>query len=369
METKHCMFDFEKEDFFVIKDNYKKIKDISSKLLFGNRVNECKLSIMIPTYLRNNFLLETIDSALAQTVRTKYEIVVVDNNDDPNDLGTLNVIKKYGADKVCYYKNEKNLGMFGNWNRCIELARGDWVLILHDDDLIENDYLEEMIKVLNRYPESFCIGCDHKEIDLDGMVKTTKKTALNRILDIMGKGKTFQLKIKDMYYIHPIDIMGCFLNRKAAIEIGGFDERWYPISDYVFLLNMVYRGKVWQIEKKLFLYRVAVNVSFRVDHVIGCLEADISMRKCINKKFAFRDREKDLRLRSILENNQERDSFMRFGSKLSDNEKEKVQEEFILYKTYCGLYDVNQFMHSVFHWFQRWYIFKMRCIRAKRIRT
>ena len=32
-----------------------------------------------------------------------------------------------------YYKNEKNIGMYGNWNRCIELSNGEYLTILNDD--------------------------------------------------------------------------------------------------------------------------------------------------------------------------------------------------------------------------------------------
>ena len=64
---------------------------------------------------------------------------------------------------VCYtkllrYKNEKNLGIYGNWNRCLQLARGKWYTMLHDDDLLSNNFLKEMMGVLNKNPKISCLN-------------------------------------------------------------------------------------------------------------------------------------------------------------------------------------------------------------------
>lgn len=366
MKELKCMFDFENADFFETRNNFQKDESISSALLYGKRKQDCHVSIMIPTYFRNDFISKTIESALTQTTDIPYEVVVVDNNDDFSDLETLSVLKRYDPEQICYYKNEKNLGMFGNWNRCIKLAGAEWILILHDDDLIEPDYIDEMMRVVNKNSELICIGCDHKEIDINGKPIIRKESILRKITNKIEVNKIFEIQIMDMYCVHPIDIMGSLLNREAAIETGGFDERWYPISDYIFLLNLVACGKVSQVEKPLLRYRVAVNISYRIDHVIGCLEMDVSMRKCINKKYGLKSKNKDILLRSLIEKGREMSAFDGFGSKLSQEEMLTVRNEFNRYKVYCGLKEVSNMLLSLFRWYTRWYLFKMRCLRGKR---
>ncbi len=362
------MFDFENSDFFETADNFQKDEKVLSTLLYGRRKQNCMVSVMIPAYLRNDLIVKTIDSVLAQKTDIPYEVVVVDNNDDFSDLNTLSVLKKYKPEDISYYKNEKNLGMFGNWNRCLKLANGKWILILHDDDMIEENYIDEMMKAVNRHPESVCIGCDHKEIDIDGNVIAHKESALYRIKKRMEAGKIYEVKMKDMYYVHPIDIMGCLLHKETAAAAGGFDERWYPVSDYIFLLNLVSRGRVLQLEKPLLQYRIAVNISYRVDHVIGCLEADLSMRKCINQKYNLRSRNKDLWIRSLIERSMEKNLFAGFGSKLTQEELFHVRSEFEKYRNYCGFRAVSRICLIMFRWRMRWYLFQMRCLRGRSYR-
>lgn len=368
MESRNCMFDFENQDFFEIRDNYEGNTGVKSRLLAGKRKENCRVSVMIPTFLRNKFLEETLESACNQITDVDYEIVVVDNNDDFDDDDTLHVIEKYNDKRVSYYKNEKNLGMFGNWNRCIELALGDWVLILHDDDMIEADYIESMMKIVDKYPDAAAIGCDYYEIDSESKIISDNITLLHRVLNRLSKDKIYKINLRDMYYIHPINIMGCFINRKKSVEIGGFDDRWYPVSDYIFLLNMIYRGDAYCISRQMFRYRVAVNISYRMDHVIGCLEMDLLMRKSINVKVHILDDSADRNYRKITEAIREKSSFDRFGAKLSDEDRIKVQDEFSKFKSYCGFAEVTDCEYKKYRWFERWYIFKKKCISSRHVK-
>ena len=80
-----------------------------------------KVSVLIPTYNYAHILDETIESVLAQTY-TDFELIIVDNCSQDN---TEHVVSKYLIDKrVSYHRNSQNIGLAGNWNKCLELARG-----------------------------------------------------------------------------------------------------------------------------------------------------------------------------------------------------------------------------------------------------
>lgn len=51
---------------------------------------------------------------------------------------------------ISYYKNADNLGMVGNWNRLFTLAKGKYVVMLHDDDLLLPTFLSECVKLAKR---------------------------------------------------------------------------------------------------------------------------------------------------------------------------------------------------------------------------
>ena len=94
------------------------------------------VSIVIPTYKRVSTLRETLDSAIRQTGNHNYEILVVDNNPERGDETELLMAEYVSVKNLLYFKNTANIGMAGNWSRCSELAHGEWVVLIHDDDLL-----------------------------------------------------------------------------------------------------------------------------------------------------------------------------------------------------------------------------------------
>lgn len=134
-------------------------KEVDSVLLSGKYEKQnIMFSIVIPTYKRPTLLEYTLTSAIRQNIIENYEIIVVDNEpyeDKIND--TQKVIRKFSCDKLLYFRNKENIGLCSNWNRCIELARGHYVTILHDDDWLDQIICQLLIiKYLARRP--FCLS-------------------------------------------------------------------------------------------------------------------------------------------------------------------------------------------------------------------
>jgi len=110
--------------------------------------DEPLVSICIPTYNRAGMITRAIDSALGQTYRN-IEVIVVDNASNDN---TDAVVATYADERLTYVKNERNLGLFGNFNRCIELATGKFLHILHSDDYIDPDFTARCIAFFHEHP-------------------------------------------------------------------------------------------------------------------------------------------------------------------------------------------------------------------------
>jgi len=103
-----------------------------------------KISICVPTYNGEKYLKETLKSILSQTYNN-YEVLIVDDQSTDN---TWEISKDFfnRDSRIQTYKNNENLGLVENWNRCIELASGDWIKFVFQDDIIKSDCLEKMIK-------------------------------------------------------------------------------------------------------------------------------------------------------------------------------------------------------------------------------
>jgi glycosyltransferase involved in cell wall biosynthesis len=106
------------------------------------------VSICIPTYNRAEMVGDAIQSALAQTYPA-IEVLVVDNASTDE---TPEVVASLADPRLRFVRNEKNLGLFGNFNRCIALARGSLIHILHSDDTIPPGFTRACVDVLLAHP-------------------------------------------------------------------------------------------------------------------------------------------------------------------------------------------------------------------------
>ena len=107
------------------------------------------LTIAIPTYNGGDSLLTAVKScSCIELEYSDFEILVVDNCSDDGSIEKLE--KLSGELKMPrIIKNSNNLGRIGNWNKCLELSRGDYILFLFNNDLIsENNRLHEAIGLL-----------------------------------------------------------------------------------------------------------------------------------------------------------------------------------------------------------------------------
>ncbi len=108
------------------------------------------VSVCITTYNYAHFLEETIQSVLNQTF-TDFELIISDNNSTDN---TDAVVQQYLQDKrVSYHKNAVNLGISGNWNKCLEYARGKYIKFLCADDQFSPQLLEKFVNTIEQYPD------------------------------------------------------------------------------------------------------------------------------------------------------------------------------------------------------------------------
>ncbi|XNJ81440.1 glycosyltransferase family 2 protein [Vibrio cyclitrophicus] len=221
-------FDLKNKD-----NNFKKYEDVQSELIYDNCSDFMPLiSIMIPTYKRPHLIKESLDSAINQNSDVNFEVVIVDNDADGEfDIELLKLVKTYTDANVRLFKNKENIGMFGNWNRCIELSRGEFFSILNDDDILSSEFIS---KVIN---QSEC-----KE-----MIVTPRSVFYNSIPEF--KIKKSHLKIIETNVMDNKDLLndrsysaslGILFHRQVAIDLGGYNEKLFPTSDLDFNNRYLY---------------------------------------------------------------------------------------------------------------------------------
>ena len=108
-----------------------------------------KFSIFIPAY-KSTYLSEAIQSCLDQSY-DDFELVVV-NDASPADIDSI--ISMFNDSRLRYYKNENNVGALNvvdNWNKCLELCDGEYVICMGDDDCLTPTCLSQYVELINRY--------------------------------------------------------------------------------------------------------------------------------------------------------------------------------------------------------------------------
>jgi glycosyltransferase involved in cell wall biosynthesis len=123
------------------------------------------VTIAIPTFDRLAYLREAVASALAQT----YEHIEVLIGDD----GPTTTIHEWSRSiaqrdpRVRYQRNPRNLGLAGNWNALSDAARGEFLVIIGDDDRLLPNFVEKLIEIIE--PRANVAFANHYVIDSRGV--------------------------------------------------------------------------------------------------------------------------------------------------------------------------------------------------------
>lgn len=197
----------------------------------------------VPAYKRPHLLRETLASLAAQTGGHDYEVVVCDDGGLPS---TAEVVAEFPADRFFFFPNERPLGGVGNWNRCLQRARGRWVTILHDDDTLYPWYLD---LVTPRLRESLSAVCTL-------VVQGATPPDLSR-----HPGQPEVRHYPPAYFLKSsfTPFAGVLFPRELGLQLGGFDESWGPLADYEFWYRLATAGLVDVIRAIGGFYRVSAG--------------------------------------------------------------------------------------------------------------
>jgi len=113
------------------------------------------VTIALPTYNRSEELFtQALESVLNQTYNN-IEILIADNCS--TTINIKEILLRYKNDsRISYHKHGENIGMVENWNWCVNKAKGDWINIFHDDDVMELNHIEKVIEeIKNKREVSF----------------------------------------------------------------------------------------------------------------------------------------------------------------------------------------------------------------------
>ena len=236
------------------------------------------LTIAIPTYKRPDLLFCSLKSAVNQSYKGPYEIVVVDNCIDKNFIDRVDNVVNYLSNykRIKLYRNKSNIGMFGNWNECLKRSKGKFITILNDDDLLDYKFVENVLRDIKHSKMLIY----NYQILSGNKSKAKIGGKLRLFFEKLNLISNFEISLSNILHRNPSNgSLGVVFNRKNGLLIGGYDKKYYPSSDYYFNYKYIARYGGIYINKKLAKYRILVNESLKVENLKSFVLLDYQLRK------------------------------------------------------------------------------------------
>lgn len=109
-----------------------------------------KFTIAIPAF-KPFYLEKAIQSVIEQTFQD-WELIILN---DASPYNIESIVKQFNDIRIHYYTNNTNVGAINvvdNWNKCLKLAKGEYIMVIGDDDFLNNNNLEEYNRLISKYP-------------------------------------------------------------------------------------------------------------------------------------------------------------------------------------------------------------------------
>lgn len=209
-----------------------------------------KISVCIPCFNEEKYIKQAIESVLAQTY-SNFVLYVIDNNSTDK---TLDIVKGIKDKRIFIHKNKTNIGMYGNINKCLEIAESNYIKILCADDLLEKNCLKKQINIFIKhldvvlvYGASNVINPQGKIIFKRFFLPVSTKTDGNLLIKKILKSARNPLG-------EPSNIM---FRKEIAISYNiVFDESLKYIADIDMWIKLLMHGKGYYLNETISSFRL-----------------------------------------------------------------------------------------------------------------
>jgi glycosyltransferase involved in cell wall biosynthesis len=205
------------------------------------RVMNRSIVIAIPFFKRREYLRRAIESVLRQSM-PDWQLLVCDDCSPEQVAAELS--REFHDERIRYHRNSTNLGLPGNWNRCLELADAELVTLLHDDDELLPGYCEFMLDAAHKYPAAAAFHCGASVMNDQGAAMVSAPDLFKRLLTIGHPSTTIWQGERALQSLLRGNIVYCptVCYRKAVIGGMRFSNQWKHVPDLEFIARMLLGG-------------------------------------------------------------------------------------------------------------------------------
>ncbi len=211
---------------------------------------EALVSICIPAYNSSAYIEDTIVSILNQSYKN-IELLVVDDQSTDDTVGILKRLRETDK-RITIYENEKNLGMVGNWNKCLRLCRGEYIKLICADDMIAKNAIELEAKAMAAHPSVNLVESDTGLVDVNG--KTTGSFKRYHKSGVVNGKKVAKTSLMfNNFFGAPVNNL---IRRSVLEQTGYFDTNFTYILDFDMWVRIACAGEIYIIHQLLNSFRI-----------------------------------------------------------------------------------------------------------------
>ena len=239
-----------------------------------------RYSILLPSF-RARFLNVCLESILRQT-EPDFELIVVDDA-SPEDLESI--VSSFQDPRIRYFRNATGCGaehLVDNWNICLGYARGEFVLNMGDDDILEPRCLEAFGELIARHPDQDVYHMRASFIDENGTVV--------RVLEERPETETLEEMVLARWKGRPQMIGDYLFRRQPLVEAGGYYDLPYAwCSDDITVFRAAREKGIANSNEPLFLFRKSrYSISGNALNTEGKLQATLQSESWYRSVFGQR---------------------------------------------------------------------------------
>jgi glycosyltransferase involved in cell wall biosynthesis len=189
-----------------------------------------RVSVIIATYNRASWLQEAVSSVLAQSF-SDFEIIIADDGSTDNTPGIVAQMSFAGRYLLIPHSGRPSMVR----NRALDVARGDLIAFLDDDDLWPAGKLQKQVAAFDRSPNIDLLYGDARALRDDSPVPSAPLLSARQ----KRADRLFEALLADCF-IYPSTAM---VRRHTLMTVGGFDESLVTVEDYDLWLRLAYQGR------------------------------------------------------------------------------------------------------------------------------
>ncbi|MFH0927099.1 MAG: glycosyltransferase [Candidatus Micrarchaeota archaeon] len=192
-----------------------------------------KVSIIVPEKNGSKYIVETIESIMAQDFEG-FECIILDNASTDDTVGRIRrVIGKDGRFRLLVH--EKDIGYVANLNAGLLEAKGEYIAYLHADDLWDGKFLSSSVSLLEGHPDAAMSFCRFENIDTNSKKHPVPpKNAFEGASRKIGKEELFQEYMKRDF----TPVCTIMVRKSVQDEVGDYDPQFPGPCDYQMWLKI-----------------------------------------------------------------------------------------------------------------------------------